>query len=58
MSDRLALANALEDADIERGKADTADTPTAEAKQRHPAAEPLFVTCVCSSYRTRESEAA
>jgi Domain of unknown function DUF29 len=30
----------------------------ADAQQRHPAAEPLFVTCVCSSYRTRESEAA
>jgi hypothetical protein len=58
MSDRLALANAIEDADIERGAQDTADTPTAEAQQRRPAAEPLFVTCVCSSYRTRESEAA
>jgi hypothetical protein len=43
MSDRLALANAIEDADIERGA---------------PAAEPLFVTCMCSSYRAREGEAA
>jgi hypothetical protein len=64
MSDRLALANAIEDAGIERGAQTTTDTPmetatpTAKGQQRHPAAEPLFVTGICSSYRAREGEAA
>lgn len=51
MSERLALANAIEDAGIERDAQNTADTPTAEGQQ------PRFVTCICSSYRAREGEA-
>ena len=52
MSERLALANATEDAGIERGAQNTADKPTAEGQQ------PRFVTCICSSYSAREGEAA
>jgi hypothetical protein len=52
MSERLAVANAIEDAGIERGAQNTADMTTAEGQQ------PRFVTCICSSYRAREGEAA
>jgi hypothetical protein len=38
MSDSLALANAIEDAGMERGAQNTADAPTADGQQ------PLFVT--------------
>ena len=46
MSERLALANAIEDAGIERGAQNTAEGQ-----------QPRFVTCICSSYRAREGEA-